>query len=92
MFYVSFIGSPKEETPIKMLSRNLKEYADVVKSNVLHHIFVELLEWLELTLLSLSDSPVECFELVNTRRFPGGFSLMNQTKTFKCFVRWIVLQ
>lgn len=52
--------SPKEETPIKMLSRNLKEYADAVKSNVLHHIFVELLEWLEeLTLLSLSDSPVK---------------------------------
>lgn len=86
---VSFIGFSKggntDQNALKE-SRNMQMQWN---QNVLHHIFVELLgsdsSWPSSALRLPSE---ECFELLNTRRFPGGF-FNEPDKNFQVFVPWI---
>lgn len=69
-----------------MLSRNLKEYADAVKSSVLHHIFVELLELLELTLLSSQTPQWRVLWTLEYQAIPRGGFFNEPDKNFQVFV------
>ena len=93
MFYVSFIGFSEGRNTDK---NALKESQGICRCSEIKCAAPHLFWIVRMTRVDppqfLRLPSEECFELLNTRQFPGGVSLMNQTKTFKCFVPRVVLQ